>query len=84
MRNFCITSLTLIAVFFGLHSPAEANLLSDPGFDTMAVQEINSNGGINGKRIVVMHEDSQGDSKKSISAFQKLTDLKKKEIDYFV
>ncbi|MEA3346813.1 MAG: PEP-CTERM sorting domain-containing protein [Candidatus Auribacterota bacterium] len=33
MRNFLVTSLVLIAVFFGLHSPAEANLLNDPGFE---------------------------------------------------
>lgn len=41
----------------------------------LAVKDINSNGGINGKKLVALHEDDSGDSKKTISAFQKLTEI---------
>jgi len=41
----------------------------------MAVLDINANGGINGKMLEVIHEDDAGDAKKTISAFQKLTDV---------
>lgn len=41
----------------------------------MAVADINNAGGINGKMLEVVHEDDAGDAKKSISAFQKLTDV---------
>jgi len=38
----------------------------------LAVNEINSNGGVNGKRIEVVFEDTKSSSKDSISAVQKL------------
>jgi branched-chain amino acid transport system substrate-binding protein len=41
----------------------------------MAMSDINNNGGINGKYLRVFHEDDSGDPKKTISAFQKLTQV---------
>lgn len=38
----------------------------------VALDEINSQGGINGKRLVVVVEDSQADPAKAVSAFNKL------------
>jgi branched-chain amino acid transport system substrate-binding protein len=43
----------------------------------LAVQEINDKGGINGKNLVVIYEDDQGDPKSSVSAFQKLITIDK-------
>jgi len=40
----------------------------------MAVEEINSQGGINGKKLTVIHEDDNSKPEKALSAFQKLTD----------
>lgn len=41
----------------------------------MAIDDINAAGGINGKKLQGFYEDDQGDAQKSISAFQKLTDV---------
>lgn len=38
----------------------------------LAVDEINSEGGVDGKRLVVMHEDDQGDGSVAVSAIQNL------------
>lgn len=46
---------------------------SKNGID-LAVKEINSKGGVNGKKISVIHEDNASDPKKAISAFKKLTE----------
>ncbi|MBT3406383.1 ABC transporter substrate-binding protein [Candidatus Woesearchaeota archaeon] len=46
----------------------------------MAVEEINTQGGINGKLLEVIHEDDQSDPKKALSAFRKLTDVNKVDI----
>ncbi len=46
----------------------------------MAVEEINADGGINGRPLKVIHEDDQSDPKKAITAFQKLTDIDKVRI----
>lgn len=45
---------------------------SKNGID-MAIEDINAEGGINGRNIEVIHEDDQGDPKNAVSAFQKLT-----------
>ncbi len=47
---------------------------SKNGID-LAVEEINKDGGINGKKLTVVHEDNASEPKKAISAFNKLTDL---------
>lgn len=39
----------------------------------LAVQEINDAGGVNGKKIVVISEDDEGNPDKSVNAFNKLT-----------
>ena len=39
----------------------------------LAVEEINAAGGINGKKIVMISEDDEGDPAKTVSAFKKLT-----------
>lgn len=41
----------------------------------LAVEEINNGGGIDGKLIKVIYEDSQGDPKVAISAFNKLNEV---------
>ena len=38
----------------------------------LAVKEINSAGGINGKSVQIIYEDSQGDPKAGVAAMQKL------------
>lgn len=41
----------------------------------VAVDEINANGGINGRRLVVIYEDDQLDPKKGVAAFNKLVSV---------
>jgi branched-chain amino acid transport system substrate-binding protein len=41
----------------------------------IAVDEINKDGGINGKKLEVIYEDSQGDAKTGVSGFNKLVDV---------
>ena len=41
--------------------------------EELAVEEINAAGGINGKQIVLIEEDDEGDPAKTVSAFKKLT-----------
>lgn len=43
----------------------------------LAVDEINSHGGVNGKKLMVIFEDSQADSSKAVSAFNKLVTVDK-------
>ncbi len=43
----------------------------------LAVEEINNTGGINGKRITVISEDTQSDPKLAVSAFEKLISVNK-------
>ena len=43
----------------------------------LAVEEINASGGINGRRLEVIFEDSQGDARIGVSAFNKLTMMDK-------
>jgi len=38
----------------------------------MAVKKVNAEGGINGKKLRVLHQDDQGDPKQAISAFRQL------------
>jgi len=38
----------------------------------IAVEEVNASGGINGRRLEVVYEDSQGDPRTGVSAFNKL------------
>lgn len=51
---------------------ADGGIAAKNGID-MAIESVNLNGGINGRRLVAFHEDSQADVKTTISAFQKLT-----------
>jgi len=39
----------------------------------LAIEEINAAGGINGKKIVLISEDDEGDPAKTVSAFKKIT-----------
>ena len=43
----------------------------------LALEEINAKGGIRGKNINIIYEDSQGDPQKTVSAFRKLVDIEK-------
>lgn len=44
---------------------------------TMAVDEINSKGGINGRKVEILYEDDGGDPKASVNAFTKLATVSK-------
>jgi branched-chain amino acid transport system substrate-binding protein len=46
----------------------------------LAVADINAKGGINGRKLVVIYEDSQNDPKVGVSAFQKLVWVDKVKI----
>ena len=46
----------------------------------LAIQEINENGGINGKKITVNHQDDNSDPKKAVSAFRHLTEFENTNI----
>jgi branched-chain amino acid transport system substrate-binding protein len=41
----------------------------------MAIEEINSKGGINGRRLVLVIEDNQGDAKQAVSGISKLLNI---------
>lgn len=41
----------------------------------LAIDIINNKGGINGKKVVIIYEDSQNDPTKGIAAFKKLTEI---------
>jgi len=41
----------------------------------LALQQTNSRGGINGRMLRIIYEDSQGDPRSGVSAFQKLVDV---------
>ncbi|HLD04268.1 MAG TPA: ABC transporter substrate-binding protein [Candidatus Nanoarchaeia archaeon] len=41
----------------------------------MAAEKINQEGGILGKKLILVHEDDGSDPKRALSAFQKLTDI---------
>jgi branched-chain amino acid transport system substrate-binding protein len=43
----------------------------------LAVEEINERGGIDGRKLIVIHEDDKADPKTGVSAFQKLIDVDK-------
>ena len=43
----------------------------------LAVQEVNDKGGINGKKVVVIHEDDKLEAKDGVTAFKKLTSIDK-------
>src|SRR2546423_5646168 len=47
---------------------------SRKGID-LAAEEINAGGGVNGKKIQVIYEDTQTDPKTAVSAFRKLVDV---------
>lgn len=63
-----------IGILTGNSGGVSWGIAAKNGID-MAISDINSKGGINGKLLSVIYEDDQGDSKKTISAFQKLTDV---------
>lgn len=41
----------------------------------LAIEDLNANGGILGRKVEAVHQDDQGDPKNSISAFRHLTDV---------
>lgn len=43
----------------------------------IALEEINRKGGVKGKKVSIIYEDSQADPKKAVSVFQKLTTVDK-------
>ncbi len=46
----------------------------------IAVEMINANGGINGKKVIIIHEDAKSLPKDALSAFRKLVDVDKTKI----
>jgi branched-chain amino acid transport system substrate-binding protein len=55
---------------------AAAGVNTKLGID-LAVEKINSEGGLNGKRLEVLYEDDQGQAKNAVSIIHKLTDIDK-------
>ena len=45
----------------------------------LAVEEINKKGGVNGRKIDVIYENTEGEAKKAVSAYQKLVSVDKVE-----
>jgi len=43
----------------------------------LAVEEINNKGGINGRKIEILYEDTAGEAKKAVSAYQKFVSIDK-------
>lgn len=66
-----------IGVISPLTGPAASFGVSQKNGSDLGIDEINSKGGINGKKILAIYEDSQLDPNKAITAFKKLTDVDK-------
>jgi branched-chain amino acid transport system substrate-binding protein len=73
-------STVKIGVVYALTGPA--SIWSENGINAakMAVEEINTSGGIHGKKIELIVEDSKTDPKSSVSAFNKLTSIDKVDV----
>lgn len=69
-----------IGFIYALTGPA--SVWSDNGIKAakLAVDEINKSGGINGKKIEMVIEDSKTDPKSSVSAFNKLASVDKVDV----
>ena len=61
-----------IGVISPLTGPAASFGVSQKNGAELAIDELNAKGGINGKKIVSIYEDSQLDPNKALSAFKKL------------
>jgi len=66
-----------IGAVYGLSGPTASLGQQYQNGALLAVKEINKDGGINGKQIKLIIEDSQFDTKLAVSAFQKLTEIDK-------
>mgnify|MGYP003393993309 FL=1 len=66
-----------IGVVYGLTGPASS--WTDYGIKAaeLAVSEINENGGVNGRLVELVIEDSNSSPAKAVAAYQKLTDIDK-------
>jgi branched-chain amino acid transport system substrate-binding protein len=64
-----------IGMVYGLTGPASVWTENGKKAAELAVEDINREGGVNGKKIELIIEDSKTDPKGSVSAFQKLTDI---------
>lgn len=79
--SFSCTKKTPDAIQIGAVLPltgevAQYGQSSKSGID-LAVEELNKNGGIDNKRIEILYEDSRGNSKDAVLAFQKLISINK-------
>ncbi|PIN75650.1 hypothetical protein COV18_02275 [Candidatus Woesearchaeota archaeon CG10_big_fil_rev_8_21_14_0_10_37_12] len=64
-----------IGALLSLSGPAASyGQESQKGID-LAVEEINTKGGINGKQVEIIYEDDATDSKKAVTAFNKLVEV---------
>ncbi|GHT73210.1 ethanolamine utilization protein EutJ [Spirochaetia bacterium] len=69
-----------IGGIFPLSGPvAEYGVEAQKGI-LLAIEEINAAGGINGKQVVLISEDDEGDATKSVNAFIKLTTQNKAKL----
>ena len=57
-------------------SAAPNGIYQKNGID-LAIDEINSNGGVNGRKIEVIYDDSKNDPAEGVSAFNKIVNTKK-------
>ncbi len=60
---------------------AQFGIWKQQGLD-IAVREINKAGGVNGRRLRIIYEDSQGDAKVGITALRRLLDVEKVGVVY--
>jgi branched-chain amino acid transport system substrate-binding protein len=70
------TAIQLGAVFPLTGDIASYGIAAKRGID-LAVDEINSRGGVNGRKIQVIYEDDQGQATKAVAAIQKLVSVNK-------
>ena len=66
-----------LGIISPLTGPAASFGVSQKNGSDLAIEELNSKGGVNGKKLVAIYEDSQVDPNKALAAFKKLTEVDK-------
>jgi len=66
-----------VGVISPLTGPAASFGVSQKNGTELALEDINAKGGINGKKVIAVYEDSQLDPNKALSAFKKLVSVDK-------
>jgi branched-chain amino acid transport system substrate-binding protein len=66
-------SSIVIGGIFPLSGPVAVYGVEAKNGITLAIEEINAAGGINGKKLVLISEDDEGNAEKTVNAYKKLT-----------